>query len=133
MSKFKQDFSNSHLRPQYKKIDGHIVEVGKIDLQELYNSMLPNSLDSILSAFLNPVGPSTVDDTITDCSCSSFEELADEVEEFAIKNGFEDLSFSDVLLKMINPNYSSASVTATDSSTDVSNNDVSSCGGSNNE
>lgn len=104
MSKFSQDFSNSHLRPQYKKIDGQIVEVGKVDLQELYNSMLPSSLDAILKAFLEPCSVEAVDtDVVPEFSRrDSFEEVADIVDKYALDNGLDDMSFSDVLLHMIN-------------------------------
>lgn len=101
MSKYAQDFSNAHLRPQYKKIDGHIVEVGKIDLQELYNSMLPNSLDSILKAFLNPEQPVTSDECYEYNTYDSFETLADMVNDYSVENDCDDLSFSEILLKMI--------------------------------
>lgn len=101
MSKYAQDFTNSHLRPQYKKIDGHIVEVGKVDLQELYNSMLPNSLDSILKAFLDPQQPVTSDACYVYNNDDSFETLADMVNDYSENNGCEDLSFSEILLKMI--------------------------------
>lgn len=101
MSKYAQDFTDAHLRPQYKKIDGHIVEVGKIDLQELYNSLLPNSLDSILKAFLNPEQPVTSDECYEYNTYDSFETLADMVNDYSVENGCDDLSFSEILLKMI--------------------------------
>lgn len=109
MSKFAQDFTNAHLRPQYKKIDGHIVEVGKINLQELYNSLLPNSLDSILKAFLNPEQPVTSDECYEYNTYDSFETLADMVNDYSEQNGCDDLSFSEILLKMISQNESSSS------------------------
>lgn len=114
MSKYAQDFSNAHLRPQYKKIDGHIVEVGKIDLQELYNSLLPSSLDSILKAFLNPEQPVTSDECYEYNSYDSFEDLADMVNDYSEQNGCDDLSFSETLLKMLSKNESSSPVVPAD-------------------
>lgn len=101
MSNFSQDFSNAHLRAQYRLIDGHVVEVGKIDLQELYNSMLPNSLDSILKAFLEPSSVS-VDDTVADGSYQSMDDLIDTVNLYAEAHNLGDLSFSEVLMIMVN-------------------------------
>lgn len=103
MSKFAQDFSQSFLKAQYKLIDGHLIEIGKIDLQELYNSMLPNCLDSILKAFLEPDNVSVSEDTIIDNPYQSFEDLVDTVNNFAEDNNLNDLSFSEILNIMITP------------------------------
>lgn len=107
MSIFSQDFSKSHLKSQYKLIEGHIVNVGQIDLQELYNSLLPNSLDSLLKAFLNPEPISVVDSVVSDNPYQSFDDLLDKVNEYASVNGLEDLSFSEILHKMISLSYES--------------------------
>lgn len=124
MSKFVQDFSMAYLKPQYKLVDGHIIEVGVINLQELYNSMLPNSLDSILKAFLEPSSISVSDDCVSENPYQSFEDLVESVNEFAESNCLQNLSFSEILNIMISPKDNSAKV---DTSEVVS--DSSDCGG----
>lgn len=101
MSIFKQDFSNARYKRDYKLIDGHLVEVGKIDLQELYNSMLPNSLDSILKAFLEPVASDYADTTVVESHSDSFEDLMMSVNSYAEENNLTDLSFSELLNRML--------------------------------
>lgn len=117
MSKFIQDFTNCHLKSQYKLVDCHIVEVGKIDLQELYNSMLPSSLDSILKAFLDPVDLDSVDSVAVDNSYQSFEDLIDNVNSYAEANNLNDLSFSEILNLMISPKMSDSKVNSNVEST----------------
>lgn len=101
MSNFKQDFSNARYKPQYKLIDGNLVEVGKVDLQELYNSMLPNSLDSILKAFLEPCESQFVDETVVESHSDSFEDLMLQVNSYAEENNLTDLSFSELVNRML--------------------------------
>lgn len=128
MSKFSQDFSSARLKSQYKLVEGHIIEVGKIDLQELYNSMLSSSLDSILSAFLNPHVSEVADETVV-CGYNSFDQLVESVNTFAESNGLEDLSFSDVLLRMIDTGSDNSK---TDSISSGSSSDEACCGGETN-
>lgn len=101
MENFKQSFKESRYRKQYKLIDGHIVEVGKIDLQELYNSMLPNALDSILKAFLEPQSLPVSDSIAYETHSDSFEDLMMSVNSYAEEHNLTDLSFSDLLNRML--------------------------------
>lgn len=101
MENFKQSFKESRYRKQYKLIDGHIVEVGKIDLQELYNSMLPNALDSILKAFLEPESLPVSDSIAYESHSDSFEDLMISVNSYAEENNLTDLSFSELLNRML--------------------------------